>query len=143
MTSKVTTVLVVVVAALGVACYDATPYQGPGPVDDSSPGDGDGDTDTDVDADADSPTGVAAGEPCFLDGVEEYGPGEYAIQIRNRECASAVCLHYNLFTFCTHRCAADRDCVDVAGGTCEFDLAIGDPEIIGQYCVVPAASREE
>jgi hypothetical protein len=123
---------VAVVACAG--CYDATPYSGDEPVDDATPDGGEDEPDV---------GGEPAGEPCHLDGVDDLEPSQYVIQIRNRECETAVCLHYNLQTFCTHRCQDDGDCADVGRGLCELVITVGDPEIIGQYCVTASASRQE
>lgn len=136
MTGRVTAALAAAAIALCAGCTVATPYPGGDePIDDG------GTTPPPVD-EPDAPViQPAAGEPCELEGTDGLGPETYVIQIRNRECATTVCLHYNLQTFCTHRCEHDADCVDVAGGFCELDIAVGDPEMIGQYCVTPAASR--
>lgn len=81
-------------------------------------------------------------EPCLLDDTETMQEDEYMIQIRNPECSTAVCIHYNLTTFCSHRCFHSSDCQDVEAGYCELDIFVGDPEIRGMYCVPRSATRD-
>lgn len=87
------------------------------------------------DEDADTRTPSEELEPCTLEGTEALGINDFVIQIRSPQCSNAVCLHYQLETFCTHRCVDDADCADVIDGVCDFEVNLGDPDIIGRYCV--------
>jgi hypothetical protein len=120
MTRRVATVLCVL--GLGSACTVAVPYEPDG-----------GGTEA---------GGVHPGSPsyetCDIDGTEGLADDEYLIQIESPDCATAICLHWLGETFCTRRCSADRDCLDIGRGRCEFDIRAGDPEFYGFYCVPSA-----
>lgn len=114
-------------------CPEATPYPRPldEPLEDADLGD--------VEIDAPEPEPNV--EECELPGTEDLDVEEFVIQIRNPECSTAICLHYNMVTFCTHECDDDRDCRDIARGICELEIFAGDPEMYGWYCVPPFATR--
>lgn len=127
------TLLLASTLILSVGCTEATPFPRvlDDPVDDASVDDGE----------VDAPEPRLEVEECELPGTEDLDVEEFVIQIRNPECSTAICLHYNLVTFCTHECEVDRDCRDLARGTCELEIFAGDPEMYGWYCVPPFATR--
>lgn len=75
-------------------------------------------------------------EQCELIGVDDPSGNDYVIQIRNPSCDSTVCLYYLGDTFCTHRCELNSDCRDVGAGRCSLTITVGEPDMIGSYCVI-------
>jgi len=141
-TMSLRALLLVGVSALMCGCPEATPYE----LADAEPDDASTTGVPDAEHEVETETGPPVEpdvERCELPGTEGLDPREYVIQIRNPECSTAVCLHYNQETFCTHLCSDDRDCRDLARGFCELEIFAGDPDMYGWYCVPPSASRFE
>lgn len=76
-------------------------------------------------------------DACVIIGYDDLDDSDYVLQIRNPDCSSGVCLHHGGESFCTHQCGLDRECRDVGGGTCGLQITVGNPEMIGSYCVLP------
>lgn len=84
------------------------------------------------------------GDPCTLEAKpgDDILTGEVVIETGSAQCESAVCLYYNEETFCTTRCESDGDCVHHDGeeGLCEAHIVVGEPRVLGTYCVPAYAS---
>jgi len=74
-------------------------------------------------------------EPCEIVGGLPPGDAEYVLQIYHPTCLSGICVHYNEQTFCTDRCNSDPQCRDVGPTYCNLTVSVGDPEMLGNFCV--------
>lgn len=99
------------------------------------------------------PTGV--GDPCTPEVEPEGGFNEedLLLEVDSIQCRTRICMTYRMESFCTRRCESDGDCQaewfeegpgkeGTPPARCEATVRVGEPQLVGRYCVPERASDE-